>query len=111
MLNNQIFIIISTVFVSNIVLNKILGLCSFIGFSKELEISISRSSAKALILKIGSMTGWTTNHYLLKSNNLIYLKILIIIDVITNVVELVATLMEKNINFLYKILGVVQSGR
>jgi len=47
MLNNQIFIIIGTVFVYNIALNKILKLFSFMGVSKKPERSISMSAAAA----------------------------------------------------------------
>ena len=58
MLNNQIFIIISTVFVNNIAINKIFSLCSFMAISKKLETSISMSAATAYVLIIGSMTSW-----------------------------------------------------
>ena len=57
------------------------------------------------------MTCLTINRYLLKSNNLVYLRILIFIVVIAAAVQLPEMLMEKSFPFLYKMLGVVQSGR
>jgi len=57
------------------------------------------------------MTCLTINHYLLKSNNLVYLRILIFIVVIAAAVQLPEMLMEKSFPFLYKMLGVVQNGR
>ena len=50
--------IISTVFVNTIVLNKILSLYPFMDVSKKLETSISISAASAFILTIGLMTSW-----------------------------------------------------
>ena len=58
MLNNYFLIKISTVLVNNIVLNKILSLCPFMGVSKKLDTSISMSAATAFVLTIGSMTSW-----------------------------------------------------
>ena len=57
------------------------------------------------------MTCLTINHYLLKSNNLVYLRILIFIVVIASVVQLPEMLMERSFPFLFKMLGVMQSGR
>jgi len=48
--------IISTVFVNTIVLNKILSLYPFMDVSKKLETSISMSAVYAFVLTIGLMT-------------------------------------------------------
>ncbi|MEO6117844.1 MAG: Rnf-Nqr domain containing protein, partial [Methylotenera sp.] len=55
-LHHYIMILIGTVFVNNIVLVKILGLCPFMGVSKKLEASIGMAGATAFVLSIGSMT-------------------------------------------------------
>ena len=57
------------------------------------------------------MTCLTINHYLFESNSFVYLKILIFNVVIAAAVQLPEMLMEKSFPFLYKMLGVVQSGR
>lgn len=105
-LHHYIMILMGTVFVNNIVLVKILGLCPFMGVSKKLETSIAMAGATALVLSIGSMTSWGIENYLLKPNNLEYLRTLTFIVVIAGVVQLTEMVMEKNFPPLYQGLGI-----
>lgn len=104
--HHYIMILIGTVFVNNIVLVKILGLCPFMGVSKKLEASIGMAGATALVLSIGSMTSWGVNHYLLEPNGLLYLRTLSFIVIIASVVQLTEMVMEKNFPPLYQGLGI-----
>lgn len=105
-LHHYIMILIGTVFVNNIVLVKILGLCPFMGVSKKLEASIGMAGATALVLSIGSMTSWGVNHYLLEPNGLIYLRTLSFIVIIASVVQFIEMVLEKNFPPLYQGLGI-----
>lgn len=105
-LQHYIMILIGTVFVNNIVLIKLLGLCPFMGVSKKLEASIGMAGATAFVLTIGSATSWTINHYLLEPNDLVYLRTLSFIVVIAAVVQFTEMLMEKNFPPLYQSLGI-----
>lgn len=99
-------IIISVVFVNNIVLTKILGLCPFMGVSKKLDTSVSMSAATAFVLTIGSVTSWLINHYLLVPYNLEYLRTISFIVVIAAVVQFTEMVMEKSYPYLYRVLGI-----
>jgi electron transport complex protein RnfA len=105
-LHHYIMILIGTVFVNNIVLVKILGLCPFMGVSKKLEASIGMAGATAFVLSIGSMTSWGVNAYLLEPNGLMYLRTLSFIVIIAGVVQLTEMVMEKNFPILYQGLGI-----
>jgi electron transport complex protein RnfA len=105
-LHHYIMILIGTVFVNNIVLVKILGLCPFMGVSKKLEASIGMAGATAFVLSIGSMTSWGINQYLLEPNGLMYLRTLSFIVIIAGVVQLTEMVMEKNFPVLYQGLGI-----
>jgi len=104
--HHYIMILIGTVFVNNIVLVKILGLCPFMGVSKKLEASIGMAGATALVLSVGSMTSWGINHYLLEPNGLFYLRTLSFIVIIAGVVQLTEMIMEKNFPTLHQGLGI-----
>ncbi|MES2181876.1 MAG: electron transport complex subunit RsxA [Pseudomonadota bacterium] len=104
--HHYIMILIGTVFVNNIVLVKILGLCPFMGVSKKLEASIGMAGATAFVLSVGSMTSWGINHYLLESNGLQYLRTLSFIVIIAGVVQFTEKVMEKNFPPLYQVLGI-----
>ena len=99
-------IIISVVFVNNIVLTKILGLCPFMGVSKKLDTSVSMSAATAFVLTIGSITSWLINYFLLVPYNLEYLRTISFIVVIAAVVQFTEMVMEKNYLYLYRVLGI-----
>lgn len=99
-------ILMGTVFVNNIVLVKILGLCPFMGVSKKLETSIGMAGATALVLSVGSMTSWGIEAFLLKPFHLEYLRTLTFIVVIAGVVQLTEMIMEKNFPPLYQGLGI-----
>ena len=99
-------IIISVVFVNNIVLTKILGLCPFMGVSKKLDTSISMSAATAFVLTIGSITSWLINYFLLVPYILEYLRTISFIVVIAAVVQFTEMVMEKNYPYLYRVLGI-----
>ncbi len=105
-LHHYIMILIGTVFVNNIVLVKILGLCPFMGVSKKLEASIGMAGATAFVLSIGSMTSWGINYYLLEPNGLQYLRTLSFIVIIAGVVQFTEMVMEKNFPPLYQSLGI-----
>ncbi len=105
-IQHYIMILVGTVFVNNIVLVKLLGLCPFMGVSKKLEASIGMASATAFVLTIGSASSWTINHYLLAPNDLVYLRTLSFIVVIAAVVKFTGMAMEKNFPLLHQSLGI-----
>lgn len=105
-MSEYFLIIISVVFVNNIVLTKILGLCPFMGVSKKLDTSISMSAATAFVLTIGSITSWLINYFLLVPYNLEYLRTISFIVVIAAVVQFTEMVMEKNYPYLYRVLGI-----
>lgn len=105
-MSEYLLIIIGVVFVNNIVLTKILGLCPFMGVSKKLGTSVSMSAATAFVLTIGSITSWIVNQYFLIPYNLEYLRTISFIVIIAAVVQFTEMVMEKNYPYLYRVLGI-----
>ena len=105
MLESYILILVSTVFVNNIVLVKILGLCPFMGVSKKLEASLAMGLATAFVLTLGSGTSYLINEYLL-GTDLFYLRTLSFIVVIAGVVQFTEMVIEKFSPVLYQLLGI-----
>jgi electron transport complex protein RnfA len=105
-MSEYLLIIIGVVFVNNIVLTKILGLCPFMGVSKKLDTSVSMSAATAFVLTIGSITSWIVNQYFLIPYNLEYLRTISFIVIIAAVVQFTEMVMEKNYPYLYRVLGI-----
>jgi electron transport complex protein RnfA len=104
-MENYFLILISTVFVNNIVLVRILGLCPFMGVSKKLEASIGMAAATAFVLTLGSGASFLIDKYLL-GTDLIYLRTLSFIVVIAAIVQFTEMFLHKVFPLLYQMLGI-----
>ncbi len=103
---NYLFILLGAVFVNNIVLTRILGLCPFMGVSKKLETAIGMGLATTFVLTLGSGTSNLINHYLLGPYQLDYLTTLSFIVVIAGIVQFTEMFLEKTFPALYQVLGI-----
>ncbi len=92
-------------FVNNIVMSKILGLCPFMGVSKKLETSISMGLATTFVLTLASGTSYLINEYLL-GTDLFYLRTLSFIVVIAGIVQFTEMFIHKTSPVLYQVLGI-----
>ena len=104
-MENYLLILISTVFVNNIVLARILGLCPFMGVSKRLEASIGMALATAFVLTLGSGASFLIDKYLL-GPDLIFLRTLSFIVVIAAIVQFTEMFLNKYFPLLYQVLGI-----
>jgi electron transport complex protein RnfA len=104
-LETYILILISTVFVNNIVMAKILGLCPFMGVSRRLETSISMGLATIFVLTLASGASYLVNEYLL-GTELFYLRTLSFIVVIAGIVQFTEMFIRKTSPVLYQVLGI-----
>jgi electron transport complex protein RnfA len=104
-LETYILILISTVFVNNIVMAKILGLCPFMGVSKKLEAAIGMGLATTFVLTLASGASYLVNEYLL-GTELFYLTTLSFIVVIAGIVQFTEMVIQKTSPVLYQVLGI-----
>lgn len=104
-METYLLILVSTVFVNNIVLVKILGLCPFMGVSKKLEPAIGMGLATTFVLTLASGASYLINEYLLGSE-LFYLRTLSFIVVIAAVVQFTEMFLHKMFPLLYQVLGI-----
>ena len=104
-LETYILILISTVFVNNIVMAKILGLCPFMGVSKKLEAAIGMGLATTFVLTLASGASYLINQYLL-GPDLFYLRTLSFIVVIAGIVQFTEMVIQKTSPVLYQVLGI-----
>ncbi len=104
-MTEYLLILVGTVFVNNIVMVKILGLCPFMGVSKKLETSLSMGAATTFVLTIASGSSYLVNHYLL-GPDLAYLTTLSFIVVIAATVQFTEMVVKKTSPVLYQVLGI-----
>lgn len=101
-----IALIISAVFINNIVLAKFLGICPFLGVSKSSSTALGMGVAVVFVMTIATVFTWLVQSYLLKPFGIAYLQTVTFILVIAFLVQVVEIVMKKISPELYQALGV-----
>ena len=92
--------------VNNFVLAKFLGLCPFMGVSRQLDAAYGMAMATAFVLTLSSGLAWVVHHWLLLPFGLEHLRTLGFILVIASVVQFTEMLMRARSPLLYRVLGI-----
>lgn len=99
-------IIITFVFINNIILNQFLGLCPFIGVSKNVESAVGMGFAVTFVMSLASLTTWMIHNVVLIPLGIEFLQTITFILVIAGLVQLVEMVIQKISPPLYKALGI-----
>jgi electron transport complex protein RnfA len=99
-------ILTTTVLVNNFVLVRFLGLCPFLGVSRNLEAAIGMSLATAFVLTLSSATAYLLHTYLLVPLSLDYLRTLTFILVIAACVQFTEIMVRRLSPMLDQVLGI-----
>lgn len=105
-MTGYLLILLSTVFVNNIVMVKILGLCPFMGVSKKLEAAISMGAATTFVLTLASGSSYLIDHFMLAPYHLEYMRTLSFIVVIAGIVQFTEMVVQKTSPVLHQVLGI-----
>ena len=101
-----IAIIFSAILVNNIVFAQFLGICPFIGVSKNIDSACGMSMAVAFVMALATAVTWLLQHYVLVPLGLVYLQTIAFILVIAILVQMLEIVMKKSAPGLYVALGV-----
>jgi electron transport complex protein RnfA len=99
-------IIISAIFVSNIVLTQFLGICPFLGVSTRISTSIGMGGAVLFVMTLATMTTWIFQYYVLEPFGLVFMQTIVFILVIAALVQMVEIILKKISPSLYQALGI-----
>ena len=105
-MNELIILMVSCIFVNNILLMQYLGNCPFLGVSKKMETAIGMAMAVVFVLVMAGAITWITEMFLLKPFGYEYLRTLSFILVIAALVQVVEMFLRKSIPALYAGLGI-----
>jgi electron transport complex protein RnfA len=101
-----IVIIISAVFVQNIVLSQFLGICPFIGVSNKLETATGMTGAVIFVMVLATTITYLIQNYILEPLGIGFLQTVAFILVIASLVQLVEIILKKVSPSLYQALGI-----
>ncbi len=101
-----ILIAVSAALVNNVVLSQFLGLCPFLGVSKNIKSAAGMGVAVIFVIAISSAVASLIYKFILIPLNIEYLQTIVFILVIAALVQFVEMFLKKMIPTLHKTLGV-----
>ncbi len=101
-----VLLFIGAALVNNIVLSRFLGICPFMGVSKNLDTAFGMSIATTFVMMLSSIITWLIDNTILIPFNLSYLQTVVFVLVIAALVQFVEIVMEKSMPQLHSSLGI-----
>ncbi len=105
-MKSLILIIITGALINNVVLNQFLGICSFLGVSKQMKASASLGGAVIFVITIASAVASLLYDYVLAPLGMDFMKTIVFILVIAALVQIVEMFLKKTSPGVYKALGI-----
>ncbi len=101
-----VLLIISAVFVNNIVLTRFLGICPFLGVSNRLSTASGMGGAVIFVMTLATLVTYLVNTYVLVPLGIGFLQTITYILIIAALVQMVEIILKKVSPPLYQALGV-----
>ena len=105
-MNTVLIVLFTTILVNNVVLSQFLGLCPFLGVSKQLKTATGMSLAVIFVITVSSALSSIVYNYVLVSLDATYLSTIVFILIIAALVQFIEMFLKKFSRPLYEALGV-----
>ena len=106
MIKGLVAIFLASILTENYVLSKFLGICPFLGVSKNVNTALGMSTAVTFVMVLSTAVTWPIYNYVLYPNDLAYLQTIVFILIIASLVQLVEIILKKYMPSLYDALGI-----
>lgn len=101
-----ISIIITAIFVNNIVFAQFLGICPFLGVSRKLSSAVGMGAAVAFVMVLATTVTWLLQTFVLVPLGIAFMQTIVFILVIAALVQMLEIMLKKVAPALYSALGV-----
>jgi len=101
-----ISIIVTAIFINNIVLAQFLGICPFLGVSKQTDSALGMGAAVTFVITLSTAVTWCLQTYVLVPLHLEFLQTILFILVIASLVQMLEIIIRKIAPAMYDALGV-----
>ena len=99
-------IVISAIFVNNVVLSQFLGICPFLGVSNKISTSVGMGGAVVFVIIIASIVTYLLQNFVLIPLGIGFMQTVSFILVIAALVQMVEIMLKKLSPPLYQALGI-----
>ena len=101
-----ILIIISAIFINNVVLAQFLGICPFLGVSNKISTAIGMAAAVTFVITLATIATYLIQIYMLNPLGIEFMQTITFILVIAALVQMVEIILKKVSQPLYQALGI-----
>ena len=101
-----LLIIISAVFINNFVVVQFLGICPFLGVSKDFKSALGMGLAVTFVMTLTCLITYPIYTYILVPNNIAFMDTIIFIFVIASLVQMIEMALKKFSPTLYNAMGI-----
>ncbi|MFC1709063.1 electron transport complex protein RnfA [Candidatus Omnitrophota bacterium] len=105
-MDQVVTIIIANIFVSNFILFRFLGLCPFLGVSKQTKPAVSMGLAVIFVMTTSTIFTWLVYRFLLVPFKIEFMRTISFILIIATSVQFIEMVILKISPALYKALGI-----
>ena len=106
MFKTLFLVVLTTALINNVVLSQFLGICSFIGVSKNIKTAAGMGGAVIFVITIASAVTNLLYTGVIQKFGLEYLNTIIFILVIAALVQFIELFLKKYVPKLYQALGI-----
>lgn len=99
-------IILSAVFVNNIVLTQFLGMCPFLGVTNRISLAVGMGGALIFVLTLSGIVTYLLDRLVLVPFHIEFIQIVAFILIVAALVQLLEIVLKKTIPSLYQALGI-----
>ena len=101
-----LMIIVSAMFINNFVVVQFLGICPFLGVSKDFKSALGMGLAVTFVMTLTCLITYPIYTYLLVPLGLDYLEIIVFIFVIASLVQMIEMALKRFSPTLYNAMGI-----
>ena len=101
-----VIIAVTAAFVNNFVVVQFLGICPFLGVSKDTKSAFGMGVAVTFVMTITCLITYPIYTYILTPLNLTYLEVIVFIFVIASLVQMIEVALKKFSPTLYNAMGI-----
>ena len=101
-----VLLFIGAVLVNNFVLMRYLGLCPYLGVSKQTDSAFGMGMAVIFVLFLAAVVTWLVYYFILVPLDLAWMRTIFFILVIAGLVQTVEIILQKSVPSLYRALGI-----
>lgn len=105
-MGNLLLIALTATFINNFVVVQFLGICPFLGVSKDTKSALGMGVAVTFVMTLTCLITYPVYTYILVPLNLEYLEVIVFIFVIAALVQMIESVLKKFTPALYNAMGI-----